>query len=78
MKLSKYIHMGESQGTLLTLWKSLINSNLLSSAGDTDFFITCISYLGLATGQFMEVQIILSVFVLRIIEYDMLEKLLFY
>ena len=29
-------------------------------SGDTDFFITYITYLGLATGQFMEVHNILS------------------
>ena len=27
-------------------------------SGETDFFITCISYLGLATGQFMDIHIL--------------------
>ena len=48
-----------SYGTLLALGKSLKKSIFLFS-GDTEISITCISYLGLATGQFMDIHKIFS------------------
>ena len=50
-----------SKGTLLALGESLKNSIFFFS-GDTEFFITYISYLGLATDQFMEIHNILSLY----------------
>ena len=53
------IHMEISQGTLLALGKCLKQSIFLFSV-DTEIFITYISYLGLATGQFMDIHNILA------------------
>ena len=48
-----YINMEISYGTLLAFGESLKKSIFLFS-GDTEIFITHISYLGLATDQFIE------------------------
>ena len=53
------IHMEISKGTLLALVKYLEKSIILFS-GDTEIFITCISYIGLAIGQFTDIHNILS------------------
>ena len=55
------IHMEISKGTLLALVKCLEKSIILFS-GDTEIFITCtcISYIGLAKGQFRDIHNILS------------------
>ena len=49
-----------SKGTLLALRESLKKS-IFPISGDTEIFITYISYLGLATDQFTEIHNILSV-----------------
>ena len=50
-----------SQGTLLALGEKLKKSVFLFS-GVNEIFITYISYLGLATDQFMEIHNILSLY----------------
>ena len=52
------VNMEISWGTLLALGKKFKKSIFLFS-GDTEIFITYISYLGLATGQFMLIHNIL-------------------
>ena len=46
-------------GNTFSIWGKFEKSIFLSS-GETDFFITYISYFGLATDQFMEIHNILS------------------
>ena len=55
-----YVHMELSQGTILALGKGFIKPFF---SGNTEIFITYITNLGLATGQFMEVYILHFVFV---------------
>ena len=38
----------------------MFQKSIFLLSGDTEIFITCISYLGLATGQFMDIHNILS------------------
>ena len=43
-------------------WRKFEKKSVFLFSGDNEFFITYISYLGLATGQFMEIHHILSLF----------------
>ena len=58
-KTNAFYKHGIKLGNTFSPW-AMFQKSIFLFSGDTEIFITCMSYLGLATGQFMDIHNTLS------------------